>query len=584
MNRMRTRIRLIIGLSVIMMAGAYCSKKNEESFSGAYKPAIRTYVKFAGTAPVPRFGSAGTLVKFKVAGLDSLVNLPAGQVQFLINGIEAKIDQMSPADSTITVVIPDNASSGSATIIVNDRMYFGPQFKVNGGIWLDSTFNKLANDQQGNIVLGAGPNSMVNRIYLEEIGAVQNIFIMGYFGRYNNETTYMATSATGSIPSSTSYLLKLNPTTGAVSTDFAKGTGPNGPINGMLPLTGFSGYLLYGNFSTYTRRDGVNNMTRMYPTGQMDSVVQNVYNPNPLEPEYNVDTLPAFIGGYNAPVLRAFLDKNRRIISIGNFGFHTKNLYDQSTYTTVVRQNTYMRDISAMDQSGNLDTTFNYDNTRGLLLKGANSGITDAVQIRDGSSPYGKIIVVGSFTRFNDIPVQRIFMLDQNGQPDPSFQAAANGPIARITYNATTRKLLVIGTFTTFNGRETPSGIAMLNEDGTTDPAFVMGDMQRTGNAGGNWITYAGQLNDGKIVIGGNFGRYRAPGTTNYVTRQNFMILNADGTLAAGLNNSGAMNGVINDILETKSGTKRALLLVGSFSLFDNETVSNMIRIGLEPK
>ncbi len=568
----------------MMVAGAYCSKKNDESFSGAYKPAVKTNIKFTGKAPVPGYGSAGTLVKFKVAGLDSLVNLPAGQVQFLINGIEAKIDKISPADSTIMVVIPDNASSGSATIVVNDRMYFGPQFKVNGGVWIDSTFNKLANDQQGNIVLGTGPNSTVYRIYLEEIGAVQNIYIMGSFGRYNNETTYMATSATGSIPSATSYLLKLNPTTGAVSTEFAKGAGPNGAITGILPLTGFSGYLAYGNFGTYAGRKGPYNMTRIYPTGQMDSVIQNVYNPNPLEPEHNIDTLAAFIGGYNTPVLRAFLDKNRRIISIGNFGFHTKNQYNQSTYTAVVRQNTYMRNISAMDQDGNLDTTYNYDNTRGLVLKGANADINDAVQIRDGSSPYGKIIVVGSFTRFNDIPVQRIFMVDQNGQPDPTFQAAANGVIARITYNATTRKLMVIGTFTTFNGIETPAGIAMLNENGTMDPTFVMGDMQRTGSTGGNWVTYAGQLNDGKIVIGGNFGRYKAPGSTTYVTRQNFMILNADGTLAAGLNNSGAMSGTINDMLETKSGTKRALLLVGTFNLFDNETVSNMIRIGLEPK
>ncbi|MCF3108545.1 DUF5008 domain-containing protein [Niabella sp. CC-SYL272] len=584
MNQLSNSMRLSTALVLLLLAGAYCSKKNRESFSGAYKPAVKSYVKFSGAAPMPGSGFSGTLVKFKVAGLDSLVHLAPGDVQFLLNGIEAKIEQISPSDSTITIVVPDNASSGAATIVVKDRMYFGPQFKVKGDVWLDSTFNRLANDQQGNIVLGAGTNNTITRIYQEDIGTVQSIYIMGNFTQYNNLPSYDAPSATGVIPSRRSYVLKLNPADGAIKTDFAKGAGPSGIVMGLLPLTQYPGYLIYGDFALYNNRDGVNNMTRIYTNGMMDSVVQNVYNPNPLEPQYNVDTLPAFIGGFNDGVLKAFLDKNRRIISVGNFLNHRKNLYNLSTYTNVVRQITYMPNVGAMDQNGNLDTTYNYDRTRGQVLKGANEKITDAVQIRDGNSPYGKIIVVGGFTAFNNIPVQRIMMLDDNGQPDPSFKARANGAINRITYNPVTRKLLVMGIFTEFNGVATPTGIAMINEDGTTDFSFTIGELARTNSFGGNWISYAGQLNDGKIVIGGSFDKYKSPGTENFVTRQNFMILNADGTLAAGLNNTGAMSGTIFDILETKSGAKRALLLVGNFNLFDNETVGNIIRIGLEPK
>lgn len=573
-----------MALAALLMAGTYCSKKNRESFSGAYKPAVKTYVRFSGAAPVPGSGASGTLVKFKVTGLDSLVNLAPGDVQFLLNGIEARIDKISPLDSMITIEVPENASSGAATIVVRDRMYFGPQFKVNGNVWLDSTFNKLANDQQGNVVLGSGTDNTIFGIYAENIGTVQSVYILGAFSQYNDLATYDAPSATGVIPSRRSYILKLNPVDGTIKTDFAKGTGPSGVVAGLLPLTQFPGYLIYGGFSVYNGRDGVNNMTRIYTNGMMDSVVQNVYNPNPLEPEHNIDTLPAFIGGFNDGVRRAFLDKKQRIISVGNFTNHRKNLYNLSTYTNVVRQSTYMRNVGAMDQDGNLDTTYNYDNTRGQIMKGANSDITDAVQIKDGSSPYGKIIVVGSFTTFNNAPVSRIMMLDDNGQPDPGFKASANGAINRITYNPVTGKLLVIGIFTEFNGISTPTGIAMINEDGTSDPVFAMGELRRGGTFGGNWITYAGQMNDGRIVIGGSFGKYKSPGTDDFVTRQNFMILNADGTLANGVNNTGAMAGTIQDILETKSGTKKALLIVGNFSLFDNETVGNIIRIGLEPK
>lgn len=584
MNFFKHAIRFGAAIAVIVVIAPYCTKKNEQSFSGAYRPAVKTNVKFSGAPPLPASGTTGTLVRFKVAGLDSLINLAPGQVQFLLNGIEAKIEKMSPADSTLTIVVPENASSGAAVIVVKDRMYFGPQFKIRGDVWIDSTFNAIGTDQQGKLILGSGAAGTIADIYSETIGAVQSIYIMGGYTAFNGETSYPSTVNGIALPSSRSFLLKLDPVNGSIKSDFGKGAGPNGAILGMLPLTQFPGYLIYGGFSVYNTRDGVNNMTRIYPNGPMDSVMQNVYNPNPLESQYNVDTLPAFIGGFNAGVLKSFLDKDQRIITIGNFNRHRRNLYDQSTYFNVVRRETYVANIAAMDQDGNLDTTYNYDNTRGQVLKGANFPITDAVQIRDGSSPNGKIIVVGGFTAYNGVPVQRIFMLDHNGQADLNFKAEANSAINRITYNPTTRKLLVVGIFTYFNGVHTPNGIAMINEDGSMDTDFAIGELFSTTSSSGNLISYAGQLNDGKIVIGGNFDRYKGPGASSFVTRQNFMILNPDGSLAANMNNTGAMSGVINDILETKSGTKRALLLVGRFSLFDNEPAGNIIRIGLEPK
>lgn len=586
MNLKTNKKSLVGSLVLVVLFCAYCTRKNDQSFSGAYKPAVKTFVKFSGSVPVPASGTAGTLVTFKIAGVDSLLLLQPGDVQFLLNGIEAKIEKMSPSDSTITIVVPDNASSGAAAIVVKDRMFYGPQFKVRGDVWIDSTFNNLGTDQQGKPIMGSGTNanSTINRVYLESIGAVESIYIMGTFTTFNGETGYTSVLGGANITSSRSFLLKLDPRTGAIKNDFAKGAGPSGGVMGLLPLTRFPGYLVYGGFSLYNNRDGVNNMTRMYPNGGMDSIIQNVYNPNPLETQYNVDTLPAFIGGTDVGIIKAFLDKDQRIISIGNFKYHRKNLYDLSTYFNVTRQNTYLPNIAAMDQDGNLDTTFNYDNTRGQLYTGANNIITDAVQIRDANSSYGKIIVVGGFTAFNNIPVQRIFMLDRNGQPDLTFKAQANGAINRITYNATTRKLLVVGVFTQFNGQPTPNGVVMLNEDGSTYNSFAMGELMPNSASAGNLVTYAGQLNDGRVVIGGNFAKYKNPGDSSFITRQNFMILNADGTMAENMNNTGALNGTINDILETRSGTKKALLLVGRFSLFDNETVGNIIRIGIEPK
>ncbi len=568
---------------VLLYTGLLSCSKNQQSFSGAYKDAVLSPVKFLATQPVPGSGIAGVQVKFKLVGADYLKGLPANELQFFLNGVEAPIDELSPADSSILVTVPENASSGAATLVVGDRIFFGPQFRVNGDVWFDSTFNRQGTDQQGNAIMGSGVNGAITDIHYEEFGATKNIYIMGLFTSFNGEPAYTATANGATASSNVRYMLKLDPVTGLIKGDFTKGEGPNGALTGLLPLTRFPGFLIYGGFSRYNERDGVNNMTRIYEDGKLDSIVQNVYNPNPLETQYNVDTLPAFIGGFNGGVLRAFIDKKQRIISVGNFRYHNKNLYNQSTYFNVVRELTYLKDIGATDQDGNLDTTYNYDRTRGQLYKGANAPINDAVQVRDGNSPYGKIIVVGKFTAFNGIPVPRIMRLDDNGQPDPGFQASANGEITRITYNSTTRRLMVVGSFTQFNGVATPNGVIMLHEDGATDMGFQTREMTRATSAAGQLITYAAQMNDGKVIVSGSFEKYKSSNNV-FVTRQGFMILDETGELVPGMNNTGAFSGEITDMLETLSGSKKALILVGRFGLFDNMEVGNMVRIGLEPK
>lgn len=578
-------LALLLGSGILYSA---CNKDYKQNFSGAYKDPAKEAIRFSGMLPFPSSGSEGTKVRFKLEGVDTLQKINIDDIQFLLNGLPAAIESMNPKDSTVTIVVPNNASSGAVSLIVRARTYFGPQFKVNGNVWIDSTFNRKGTDQQGNILMGSGANGTIKSIHYEEQGGSKSVYILGSFSQYNGEPSYISTGSGVQSTSNIRALLKVDPFSGAIRTEFTKGEGPNGELNGMIPLNLFPGFLIYGSgFSLYNKRDGVNNMTRIYEDGKLDSIVRNVYNPNPLEPEFNIDTMPQFIGGFNSTVIRTFLDHRQRLISIGNFTNHRKNNYDLSTYTNVVRENTYVAHVAAMNQDGLLDTTYNYDNTRGQILKGANSGITDAIQIMDGSSPYGKIIIAGRFTNYNNVSVQRIAKLDENGQVDPSFAASANGEITRMTYNPSSRKILVMGSFTMFNGLITPNGLVMINEDGSLDQSFQVGEIVRSNTNIGQLVTYAGQLKDGRIVISGNFEKYKAVNGDNFITRQGFMILNKDGSLVSGLNNTGAFNGIIYDMLETTvsaTNTKKALILVGRFSLFDNADVGNIVKIGIEAK
>lgn len=60
------------------------------------------------------------------------------------------------------------------------------------------------------------------------------------------------------------------------------------------------------------------------------------------------------------------------------------------------------------------------------------------------------------------------------------------------------------------------------------------------------------------------------------------MILNADGTLANGYNNTGVFQGTIEKMIETTSTAGNpAIILVGNIFRFDNIPVKNILRVEL---
>jgi hypothetical protein len=214
-----------------------------------------------------------------------------------------------------------------------------------------------------------------------------------------------------------------------------------------------------------------------------------------------------------------------------------------------------------------MDSTYNYNPSTRQGYAGGNGDINDAFMQTDG-----KIIAVGAFSSFNGLQANHIVRLNTDGSVDATFASGtgADGPVTSIRYNTTTGKMILAGSFKTYGGKAR-SGVVLLNADGSVDDTFQFGELT------GGVPNFAAQLNNGKVLISGNFNKY------NSIIRQGFMILNADGSLAAGYNNTGAFQGRITKVVETTSALGNpAVILVGDFNKFDNTKVGNIVRVELK--
>ena len=193
-------------------------------------------------------------------------------------------------------------------------------------------------------------------------------------------------------------------------------------------------------------------------------------------------------------VNKLLLQPDDKIIAVGYF-----EGYQGKTTNSIVRLN----------PNGSRDYTFD-------MGVGFDQAVNDAVLL-----PSGKIICVGTFTKYNDVDAKWIVALNSDGSIDTSFTnnlgtgfvSDTNGFIKSIKHKADA--LYLAGNFTSVNS-VTTHNFTCLALDGTPDAAFNtnMGSFCRTVS---DFDVYA----DGKAVLIGEF----------YVTSWvNIVRVNADGT------------------------------------------------------
>lgn len=491
--------------------------------------------------PVPAEGIVGTTVTVKATGL-----LPyKDQLTFMFNGEKAQV--LSVTATEITVKVPDAGSTGITSIAIGDQLILGPQFTVTGIIKNDITWKATS-----------GTNGYVSQFYEMLDGRA---LVIGAFNNYDNKgiITNINRIARTSLD-------------GDYDRTFRTGRGANGSLSRVIEIGGR--FIIAGGFSGYNQRtENISNITSLYPNGAIDTIKIQTKKKPTLTDTVTQKWFPKFNGGTNEFINRIYPHQGK-ILATGNFRYYVKRTYDKDNYDftrdTVILDSTEIRQILRFNLDGSLDKTFRFDAGTNKGNVSANGPIdtymhTDAANLE-------KLMVFGNFNTFDGQPAVRILRLAANGTVDQSFNpgSGVDNGIGSLTYNATTHKYLITGTFTRYNGKPA-NGIALINEDGSLDESFSARSFE------GGYPGFARQITGGLIVVGGGFKKY------NNVTRSGFMVLTATGLLAPGYNATGPFSGNLSDVVETKSADgKKALLLIGGFNRFDNQPYNNIVRVTIE--
>ncbi|KUJ61456.1 calcium-binding protein [Flavobacteriaceae bacterium CRH] len=245
-----------------------------------------------------------------------------------------------------------------------------------------------------------------------------------------------------------------------------------------------------------------------------------------LNPEGNIDVTFNTGTGFNGKVYSSHIQLDGKIIVGGSF-----TAYNGSNAGRLIRLNT----------DGSIDTSFN-------TSIGATTGIIYAIK----EQADGKIIIAGSFTKYNGVTVSRVARILSNGTLDSSFNTGIGSP-SNITNIEILNdgKILLSGNFTSFNGVAS-NKIVRLYSDGRVDTSFNIG----TGFD--EDVSAMTVQPDGKIIVGGKFTTYN-DSTANRIIR-----INQDGSIDNSfLPGSGINSGAVQTIKISSSGN---IMVGGSFT------------------
>jgi uncharacterized delta-60 repeat protein len=199
--------------------------------------------------------------------------------------------------------------------------------------------------------------------------------------------------------------------------------------------------------------------------------------------------------------------------------------------------------IVKINNNGSRDTSFN---SGGLGF----SVPTDAGDIFRIDN---RLIVVGNFTGYNNILVNRIVALNLDGSRDTSFVTGTGfNSLPRSIDKQSDGKILIGGEFTTYNGLST-NRMIRLNQDGSKDTSFV-----RTFNSS---VFFIKVYNDDKILVAGSFTTTQNP--TPIISVNRMIKLNADGSTDTSFDVGTGFN---NTVYHCDIQTDGKIIAVGNFS------------------
>jgi uncharacterized delta-60 repeat protein len=419
----------------------------------------------------------------------------------------------------------------------------------------DPSFNTLDDCTFGD---GSGFNGGVYSTAIQSDG---KILVGGNFSRYNNATfrilvrlnldgsidsTYMPNSnlfgnGSGTVYSlslqndgklivagNNNYFFRLNPD-GSLDSTFNAGT-QFGTIN-STSIQSDGKIIVGGNFSLWNGTL-VNDIVRLNTNGSLDS-------------SFYLNTGV----GFNGPVTATEIQSDGKILIGGMF-----NTFNGTSVLRLCRLNT----------NGTLDLTFN----QGTGLNGSPNDI--AIQ-NDG-----KIILVGGIASYNGTARNNILRLNSNGIIDLTFNpgSGTDQPIKTVSIQSD-GKLIIGGTFFRYNNI-IKHCLARINTNGTLDASFKL----KVGSYSGSNNLFTSIIqNDGKIIIGGGFT------DCDSLFRGAIARINSNGTLdnsflpAIGFNDRLLGSDRVN-VIEVQSDGK--VLVGGNFTSYNDKLSRRLVRLNTD--
>ena len=521
--------------------------------------------------PVPAKGYPGDTVVFKADGLLDYCVPEKGEYAFKFYLGEQETKILAATDTTLTVRVPDECVSSNTYLVMENQVFYGPYFPIEGNISVDKSW-KLSSDVVDGIVYGA----------ISQYGKPQNNYLVGGFshlaqyehwciGHVNSkgEVTRWSSSDFG-----TDYGVKTSvfeedvpPYINSISA-FEDGR--------MLVSGMFSAFEVYnpknGGLYDLADRVYVNNIMVLRSNAHPDTTQQYIFedagtesNGTPIR--YSFSKLN---GGSLQPIVRSFVTSAQKIVAVGNLTQYVCNEY-ASSYVDSKQRISSVASAFRMDDCGVLDSTYRLVDRTGRYSGAGGGNITDACMDKDDG-----VVLVGSFTSFDGVPVPGMVRLDADGNVDHAFlENLGTGPDGNVTmvrYNKALNKMMVVGRFEHVNGQPRQQ-MAMLNPDGTLDGTFVPREI------GGGAVNFAQLIDKEKVIVSGTFSTYGG------VPRLGFLILEMDGTAQQKFNVPGTFNGQLYHVAETETTLgSYGLLLMGSFDRFNGQKANNvlMLEVNLE--
>lgn len=278
-----------------------------------------------------------------------------------------------------------------------------------------------------------------------------------------------------------------------------------------------------GSFNTY-RGVTVNGIIRLNSDGSRDT-------------SFNTGT-----GFFAARVLAIAIQADGKILAGGRF-----LSYNRTASNRIIRLNA----------DGTIDPSF-------ITQTGFNDRVSSIAVQGDG-----KILIGGLFTSYKSTVANRIIRLNNDGSVDSGFATGAgfDSPVTAIVLQ-NDNKIVIGGTFSSYNGTSGQNRLIRLNADGTRDATFAIG---AGFDAAVNTLALQ---NDGKIVVGGLFT------TFNAITGQNRIVrLNTNGTVDNTFVTGTGFNDEVSTIAIQSDGR---LLIGGDFTAYNTTTQNRIVRINTD--